>query len=39
VTSTRTIPPIFKEKKPKIKGKRKYPEVEASSTSKERSWV
>lgn len=39
VTSTGTIPPTFKAKKPNIKEKRKRPEAVASSTSKERSWV
>jgi hypothetical protein len=39
MTSTSTIPPKFKAKKPKIKAKRKLLEAVASSTSKERSWV
>lgn len=39
MTSTSTIPPKFKAKKPKIKGKRKLPEAMASSTLKERSRV
>lgn len=39
MTSTGTIPPTFKAKKLKIKGKRKRPEAVASSTLKERLWV
>lgn len=39
VTSTETIPPTFKAKKQKIKGKRNCPEAVASSTTKDRSYV